>query len=381
MNENNDLFDFVVDQNFKECLLADYKELKSALGADMYKSVLILAGSIVEALLVDYLIFTEYKSRNNKDPLKMDLWQAIDAATADGVLSSRTASLCNVLREYRNIIHPGRMVRKGEKADKSIAKVAEALLETVIKDIAEKRHQNYGYTAEQIASKIQSDRESLQLLHHIMRDCPEHEIERLLLEIIPERYSSTTFDCYEYGYDPSSTLDALSKLFDFSFNKSSETTKKKVMTRYATIVREESGVYIQEYEDAFGKSLNLDYANFDIFDLLVDRMKLRLQTQISIFSLGLVASLPRNAKTVSDMIQVIDPIANAYVMNRNLRSDISDFMLSCYLNTKKPQSDWVIESLENLVQDCLWNNNESAAALIKESIMPRCATARGCKYG
>src|SRR5260370_15503506 len=56
-------FDFVSGQQFRASLEADYQELLSAMGVQAYKAEHVLAGSIIEALLVDYLIATDYQKR------------------------------------------------------------------------------------------------------------------------------------------------------------------------------------------------------------------------------------------------------------------------------------------------------------------------------
>jgi hypothetical protein len=366
MADIENIFDFVTDQGFKDCLQADYSEFKNALGAEMHKSALILAGSIVEALLVDYLVFSDYKTREGKDPLRMDLWQAIDACMVDGMLSSRTASLCNVLREYRNVIHPGRMIRLGEKADRTISKVAEALLDTVIADTAAKRRETYGYTAEQIVAKVQRDPECRHLLSHLLKDCAEYELERLLLLAIPEQYFLVKNESEWQGYDDSGTLDALSHLYGFSFKSSSDSTKRKVMTRYASIVKEESGNYVQDFEDAFGTTLNLDYAEPDVFDLLVDRVRLRLKGKIGAEALQLVISLPRNAKSEWDMPHVVDPIVNAYVQNPAIREAIRDSFFSALWSTVEPQTSWLHERIDTIMERYQNRGMDEAGELVKE---------------
>jgi hypothetical protein len=67
--------------------------------------------SFVPAALLDYLIATEYQKRPAKDLLKLTLHEAIAACRAEGVLIDRTAQLSVVIKDYRNLIHPGRAVR------------------------------------------------------------------------------------------------------------------------------------------------------------------------------------------------------------------------------------------------------------------------------
>jgi hypothetical protein len=64
-------FDFITNDDLRASLEADYAELKVARANDAHKAAHVLAGSIIEAVLVDYLITIEYKKKSNKDPLNM----------------------------------------------------------------------------------------------------------------------------------------------------------------------------------------------------------------------------------------------------------------------------------------------------------------------
>jgi hypothetical protein len=150
-------FDFVSGEDFRASLEADYQELVSATGVQAWKAVHVLAGSIIEALLVDYLIATDYQKRKSKNPLEMSLGDLVSACKSEGILNQRATDLSSVVRGYRNLIHPGRVVRLKETVDENGAKVALALVEIIVKDVAASREQKFGYTAEQVLSKLEQD--------------------------------------------------------------------------------------------------------------------------------------------------------------------------------------------------------------------------------
>jgi hypothetical protein len=64
----------------------------------LWKSVHILTGSIIEAILADYLIAIDYKKTKKIDPLEMDLFNLIQACNKEGILTDKTVGLCNVIR-------------------------------------------------------------------------------------------------------------------------------------------------------------------------------------------------------------------------------------------------------------------------------------------
>jgi len=64
-------FDFVTEPSFRASLESDYRELIRCLEGGAWKAVHVLAGSVVEAILGDYLIGIDYQKKTGKDPLKM----------------------------------------------------------------------------------------------------------------------------------------------------------------------------------------------------------------------------------------------------------------------------------------------------------------------
>ena len=100
------VFDFIAIREFRESLERDYREMKSSLDVKAWKAVQVLAGSIVESLLIDYIVSTPRPDRPGGDPLQLDLGKAIAICKNERAVSERTAALCTVIRSYRNLIHP-----------------------------------------------------------------------------------------------------------------------------------------------------------------------------------------------------------------------------------------------------------------------------------
>src|SRR5437899_1164203 len=100
-------FTFITGEDFRKSLESDYGELQACKTGRAWKSVHVLAGSIIEAVLVDSLVSSGH---SGKDPHRMTLDEAVDACKQAGFLSDTSVKLSTVVREYRNLIHPGRMV-------------------------------------------------------------------------------------------------------------------------------------------------------------------------------------------------------------------------------------------------------------------------------
>ncbi len=188
-------FDFISDERFRKSLDCDYREMLSSLEAGAWKAVHVLAGSIVEAILVEYLSVSR-TAGTGPDPLRLDLNDAIEACKAAGVIQDSTASLCDVIRNYRNLIHPGRVIRLKQEVGADGAQIASSLVSMITREVATKRKEVYGATAEQIVKKVKSDQFSIAVLPHLLGEANEHELARLVTTLIPQAYfDESSFFC------------------------------------------------------------------------------------------------------------------------------------------------------------------------------------------
>lgn len=150
-------FDFITDEKFRKILKRDFEELNKCLDAKASKSVLILSGSIIESILTDYFSNFPPSGLNPKKVLNMELAPLIDLAFENKLISQSTKDLSTVIKNFRNLIHPGREIRKNEKFDFDSAIVAKSLLNIVLKEIKENYINNIGHTAIDIISKLEND--------------------------------------------------------------------------------------------------------------------------------------------------------------------------------------------------------------------------------
>jgi hypothetical protein len=239
-------FDFITDDQFRTSLESDHREMGKAIEAGAWKAVHVLAGSIVEALLVEYLVVSKIRP-NGKDPLTIKLSEAIEACKDAKVITPRTASLSDVVRDYRNLIHPGRVIRLQDSFGESSARIALSLVEIIAAEVAQKRRENYGLTAEQIVRKISIDERALPLIPNLLSETNEHERRRLVNGIIADTYSAEGSD---WLGNPS-TLNTLKKCYRLALSSLSEDEQAQVASRFAKMVREESSEKITSYADAF----------------------------------------------------------------------------------------------------------------------------------
>lgn len=255
-------FDFITGKEFRESLDADWIELEKAFESGAWKSVQVLAGSIIEAILIDYIVATPNASRPKKDPLTFDLNTAINICRDEKVITSRTSDLCSAVRSYRNLIHPGRAIRLAEEPpSEASAGIARSLIDIIAADVARTRKDTFGLTADQILSKIERDSNCLPYLRHLLDDASEAERERFVLEVLPERYlalveESVPFDMPEWS---AATLARLAKSYNVARNAVGEDTLKKATQKYLKVLREGDGDLVSHYDDAFFQPGDLIY--------------------------------------------------------------------------------------------------------------------------
>ncbi|MBK7871744.1 MAG: DUF4145 domain-containing protein [Saprospiraceae bacterium] len=87
---------------YREILLRDYSELRKCFENNLYKSTIVLSGSILEAVLIEYYVSTGNSEKEANEVTKLKLFQLIDKAANDNLISERAKNLSSVVRDYRN---------------------------------------------------------------------------------------------------------------------------------------------------------------------------------------------------------------------------------------------------------------------------------------
>jgi hypothetical protein len=177
-------FDFVSDDVLRRIIERDKKELDDALSSNLHKSTTLLAGSLIEAILVDY--FLVFETSHAKDViLHASLGQLMDWALEEKLISQRTFEISNVIKNYRNLIHPGKEYRLSERIDEHSATVAKHLVEMIIQEIGENYSKKLGYKAEAVIAKITIDPSAVSIIKRIVEQMST--IERIkLFRMIPD---------------------------------------------------------------------------------------------------------------------------------------------------------------------------------------------------
>jgi hypothetical protein len=253
-------FDFIIDSDFRRSLESDYSEMERCLEAEAWKSVHVMAGSIVEALLIDYLAAVAHSKRATTDPLRLDLAQAIELCREEKVLTQKSADLSSAIRTFRNLIHPGRSKRLGEDPPtQATAIIARNLVDLITAEIAKVRQDKFGMRADQLLRKLEQDSASLGILDELLRDVHESEKERLLLSMIPERVRSMEDVDGIFGEPDLETTQRMKKAFRVILSSVSGQVRRRVAAAFVRMVREGGGEAIGAYRRAFFSPSDIEF--------------------------------------------------------------------------------------------------------------------------
>lgn len=138
-------FSFVTDPDLRTIVERDYRELSlRVFPSGAWKSVVIMAGSILEAILYDVLTkdaatLVKTKASREAPPTKFDImkgeWKLEQlikvAADVNVIPAARADSIDQVLRDYRNFVHPKKELRSAHPCSEAEAYMAKGALDGV----------------------------------------------------------------------------------------------------------------------------------------------------------------------------------------------------------------------------------------------------------
>lgn len=135
-------FTFVSDSALRKIIERDYIEIQKAYISECWKSVIILCGGTIEAILLDLLVSDETAAKaaesapKNPDITYWDLSSLIKVAVELILVSESVEKLSNPIREYRNLVHPGNELRNKLRFGAEEARIAIQVLNIVHRDLS-----------------------------------------------------------------------------------------------------------------------------------------------------------------------------------------------------------------------------------------------------
>lgn len=146
---------FIADQDLREALRNDISSTRRALSNGEWKAATVLAGSVVEALLLwalqeheqlapaditraaQALVKNGTLIRTPKGALEeWNLHDYIEVASALNLLKPEVAKQARLAKDFRNLIHPGRAQRLAQTCNRGSALSAVAAMELLIENLS-----------------------------------------------------------------------------------------------------------------------------------------------------------------------------------------------------------------------------------------------------
>lgn len=134
-------FSFISDSDLRRIIERDYSEIQRSYIAECWKSVIILCGGAIEAILADLVKSNEQTAKASKsaskesDIMRWDLSTLINVSVELSLVSAGVEKLSHSLREYRNLVHPGNELRNKLRFSAEEAKIAVEVLNIVHRDL------------------------------------------------------------------------------------------------------------------------------------------------------------------------------------------------------------------------------------------------------
>lgn len=343
-----DKFSFISDEEFRKIFIADYSEMNSCAEAKAWKSVMIISGSIIEALLIDSLVNSNMKEYPKSKLLRIDLNKAITLCSENGILSDKAKNLSDVVRNYRNLIHPGKIIRMQENPSEQDATIAKSLVDIILRELSAVKEKTYGYTAEQILMKVVNDSSSMPIWSSLLKKVNDIEKERLILQKISEEYFRTIQDGQKNNSDPSSTLHRLTEFFRFVYTKVNDETKKKAANKFVVILANGYRGEVEHYLNSFFRSEYLKFMNYEDKEMTNRYLFSTLSKGVSKNVLNSISGLLSFLKK-EELESFISVLLNQLLyskMSKDLYSKYEEFLCQEYRLLKKDRRLIIMNEIE-----------------------------------
>jgi hypothetical protein len=147
---------FVKSSGLRNALRLDLAAAETALTRADWKTSTVLAGSVVEALLLDSLerrrpqkltkaissVAARHPSWRKPSAAAIEDWgldQYVEVAFELGLIKETTRLQCLQAKDFRNLIHPGRAQRKALECSRGTAFAAASAVALVVEDLDRRR--------------------------------------------------------------------------------------------------------------------------------------------------------------------------------------------------------------------------------------------------
>jgi len=207
------------------------------------------------------------------------------------------------------------------------------------------------------------------ILTHLLEKTADLQRERLLMDVLPERFGELTHDTdtfEEEDRDFPRLANALQRCFRVAFSFVGEDIKRKVMKRYAIILAEASEELIRQYEDAFVRGPDFEFLDADDLALVKAHLLSRLSEEPDHEVLEIADGMAR-FMVKEDMNQFIDPLVRLAVLPQQtpLKAAASRVLRGAYNVTEEKQDRWITQRLDSWISMFEDKDRETEAETVR----------------
>lgn len=113
--------EFISDPAYRGKLRLELASVEELMNARQWKAAMVMAGSLMEALLCDQVLERVTDPSKREQILRWHLPEYIRSAHEHGLITDRTKKQANLAREVRNLIHPGKELRENAQCSRATA--------------------------------------------------------------------------------------------------------------------------------------------------------------------------------------------------------------------------------------------------------------------
>lgn len=307
-------FDFIQNDLFKSMLERDYQEVENCLASKAYKSVIVMSGSIVEALLVEFLIANVPDGYTSSKIRRLKFHELISLAANVQLISEVTKDLTSVIREYRNYVHPDKEVRSKEFITEDKGIIAYRLLNLIIQDISKAYPILYGTKAIDVFAKLKRDTHFRTVFPQMLDSMNGNEKVKLY-----NLFVSLYLDTEDHDF-------RIRNFVYFGFNLLNEVVPNSVHNEYLTQLTEEVKNGSEE------KVVKL----FDLFGSRIDILNEADKKMLLMYLYSYIGTVSRFSENENlkraDWLDIIPNITNVVINDEEIKKLKTSLMTSIVRN-------------------------------------------------
>ena len=237
------MFEIVKNDKLRRILERDYSELEICATYGAIKSSVVLSGCITECILLDFLnrtrrtskaeaTYKQYHPKNPKKITEMMLGDLIFIAEKMKIITKPTLQLCGLIKDYRNLVHPGKEIRSNVSLNPTLSATVKNLVTIVIDDLLQTERNEGEYGSENVIRAISLDKNADSIISRLVKGLSSSEKSKLF-KLVPEFFKRIQKEAPNHW-----ALSHLKKAFLTVHPEVSAKHRKEIMERLLSAIKE-----------------------------------------------------------------------------------------------------------------------------------------------